>query len=135
MLRTLVLALFAAAHVGRCAADAVAEKKRVDWTMCSALCGAAKRNRMIIAPDFTMECHLWPQNDGVLRILDRYGLQIHGYQACAYGAGNGVSPKPLRISQVGNIWDQKYKLDFTRAGSSKKASVEVHLTKGLPTVR
>eukprot|EP00931_Biecheleriopsis_adriatica_P094986 TRINITY_DN68609_c0_g1_i1.p1 TRINITY_DN68609_c0_g1~~TRINITY_DN68609_c0_g1_i1.p1 ORF type:complete len:176 (-),score=24.46 TRINITY_DN68609_c0_g1_i1:57-539(-) len=133
--RVLLPALVALAHCTAAAGDAAAERKRVEWTMCTALCNTAQSNRMVLPRGFTMECQNWPKDDGNLRILDRFGIELLAYQPCGYGSGMGASQRPLWISRIGNIWDQKYKVQFKYpSGSDRNTSVEVHLTKGLPGV-
>eukprot|EP00933_Yihiella_yeosuensis_P084271 TRINITY_DN9869_c0_g1_i1.p1 TRINITY_DN9869_c0_g1~~TRINITY_DN9869_c0_g1_i1.p1 ORF type:complete len:152 (-),score=6.81 TRINITY_DN9869_c0_g1_i1:64-519(-) len=77
------------------------EKKREEWNMCSSVCRQASGQRMILSPQFGLECRGGSNGDGTLRVIDAYSPEILGYQACSYGSGMGSSPVPLRIRRKG----------------------------------
>mmetsp|Transcript_16632 Transcript_16632/g.39164 ORF Transcript_16632/g.39164 Transcript_16632/m.39164 type:complete len:142 (+) Transcript_16632:36-461(+) len=106
-------------------------QRRLEWNICTSLCGAAGTGRMVLSDLYLLQCYRYPRDNGIIRILSRDGVRIVATQPCAYGSGMGATDKPLRVSRVGSIYDKHFQLTFT---DRRATSLQVKLTDDIQIV-
>mmetsp|Transcript_68289 Transcript_68289/g.121789 ORF Transcript_68289/g.121789 Transcript_68289/m.121789 type:complete len:181 (-) Transcript_68289:86-628(-) len=103
------------------------KKTREQWDMCSTICKEAAGNRLSLNNMFTIRCFGGSRQDGVLRVHDKWGVEIFAIQACSYSASRAkvlsgkMDNPPLWITRKGA---KSFQLEFHYPkGSAKRISV------------